>query len=218
MRTTERLDKFAAWTYEKLCKGRTMKSPASGMDFTKIEKVEPKVYVGYYPMRPEEGHWAEPNELYTAPSILIMPVNSYVKYQEEKRFDRYSGIHRPQELGQGLNCQVLFTVYEDGVRMPGFIDKAEKGEEYDLSLVREGTRDGLYMLLNWIDDFKAALLGERFIPNTDLFLDEANMTYGLYADQKYITDKRPLYYGFVNVAFQCYADESQNHQIEKLLE
>lgn len=222
MRTTERLDKFAEWTYAKLCKGRKMKSPASGMDFTKIEKVEPKVYVGYFPMRPEETddgqQWQMPNELYTAPSILIMPTNSYVKYQEEKRFDRYSGIHRPQELGQGLNCHVLFSVFEDGVRMPGFIDKLEQTGTYDLTLVREGTRDGLYTLLNWIDDFKAALLGEKFIPGTDLFLDEAEMTYGPNSDQKYISDKRPMYYGFVNVAFSCYADETQNKTIEKLLE
>ena len=222
MRTTERLDRLAEWTYNKLCKGRLMKSPASGMDFTKIEKVEPKVYVGYFPMRPEETAdgqaWQMPNELYTVPSILIMPTHSFVKYQEEKRFDRYSGINRPQELGQGLNCQVLFSMFEDGVRKPGFIQKVEDTGEYDLKLVREGTRDGLYMLLNWIDDFKAALLGEKFIPKTDLFLNEAEMTYGLYADQKYITDKRPLYYGFVNVAFQCYADEKQNHEIEKLLE
>lgn len=218
MRTTERLDRLAEWTYEKVCKGRTMKSPASGMDFTKIEKVEPHVYVGFFPMRPEEMQWAIPNELYTTPSILIMPTHSLVKNQKEERFDRYSGISRPQELGQELNCQVLFSVFEDGVRMPGFITKAEAGGEYDLTLVREGTRDGLYTLLNWIDDFKAALLGEKMIPKTDLFLKEAEMTYGLYADQKYITDKRPLYYGYVNVSFQCYADETQNKDIQKLLD
>lgn len=218
MRTTERLDRFAEWTYHAVCEGRQMKSPASGMDFTKIVKTEPKVYVGYYPMRPDESKWEIPNELFTTPSILIMPTHSFVKYQEEKRFDRYSGINRPQELGQGLNCQVLFSVFEDGVRMPGFVDMAEDNGFYELSLVREGTREGLYTLLNWIDDFKAALLGEKFIPKTDLFLDEADMTYGLYTDQKYITDKRPLYYGFVNVAFQCYADEKQNHEINELLE
>lgn len=217
MRTTERLDRFAEWTYENLCKGRKMKTPANGMDFSQIVKEEPKVYVGYYPMRPDEtDEWAEQNAMNTSPSILIMPTHSYVKYMEEKRFDRYNNVHRPGMLGQGLNCQVLFSVYEDGVRMPGFIDKLEEGE-FDKTLVREGTRDGLYTLLNWMDDFKSALLGVKFIPKTDLFLDEANMTYGLYADQKYITDKRPLYYGFVNVAFQCYADEAQNKELEDLL-
>lgn len=217
MRTTERLDRFAEWTYNAVCKGRVMKTPAQGMDFTKIAQAEPKVYVGYYPMRPDHNQWAEQDSMNTAPSILIMPTHSYVKYMEEKRFDRYNNVHRPQELGQGLNCQVLFSVYEDGVRMPGFIDKAENGQ-YDLSLVREGTRDGLYMLLNWIDDFKTALLGVKFIPHTDLFLNEAEMTYGLHADQKYVSDKRPMFYGLVNVAFQCYADEAQNNEIEKLLD
>ena len=219
MRTTERLDWFAEWTYNEVCKGRKMKTPATGMDFSKVEKDEPKVYVGYYPMRPDETEeWAEQNALNTCPSILIMPTHSYVKYMEEKRFDRYNDVHRPQELGQGLNCQVLFSVYEDGVRMPGFIDKLEKTGEFDKSLVREGTREGLYTLLNWMDEFKEALLGAKFIPHTDLFLNEAQMTYGLHADQKYISDKRPLFYGFVNVAFQCYANEALNHTIENLLD
>lgn len=219
MRTTERLDRFAEWTYNTVCKGRKMKTPASGMDFSQIVKDEPKVYVGYYPMRPDEtDEWVDKNALNTAPSILIMPTHSYVKYMEEKRFDRYNNVSRPQELGQGLNCQVLFSVYEDGVRMPGFIDKLEATGEFDKSLVREGTREGLYLLLNWIDDFKAALLGVKFIPHTDLFLNEAQMTYGLYADQKYISDKRPMFYGIVNVSFQCFADETQNKDIESLLD
>ena len=38
MRTTERLDRFAEWTYKNLCKGRKMKTPANGMDFSKIVK------------------------------------------------------------------------------------------------------------------------------------------------------------------------------------
>lgn len=219
MRTTERLERFREWTYEKVCRGRQMKTPAGGMDFTQIVKQEPKVYVGYYPLRQDESGWKEMDEINVAPGILIMPTHSYVKYMEEQRFDRYNHVSRPDALGQGLNCQVLFSVYEDGVRMPGFIAKAtdEDNPEFDLSLVREGTEEGLYTLLNWMDDFKTALLGAKFIPKTDLFLNEAQMTYGIYSDQKYINDKRPLYYGFVNVAFQCYAEEGQNRDIERLL-
>lgn len=218
MRTTARLDKLQEWTYQNVCKGRLMKTPANGMNVTQIVKAEPKCYVGYFPMRADETSWAEEDPANTAPSILILPVQSYVKYMEEKRFDRYNHVSRPDELGQGLNVQVLFTVYEDGVREPGFIQKAERTGEIDLTLIREGTREGLYTLLNWMDDFKEKLLGARFIPGTDLFLDEANMTYGLYSDQKYINDKRPLYYGFVNVAFQCYAVEALNEDIERLLD
>lgn len=217
MRTTERLDRLAEWTYKNLCKGRKMKTPANGMDVTKIVKAEPKVYVGYFPMRPDGTQWTEPDADFTTPSILIMPTTSYVKYMEEKRFDRYNHVARPQDLGQGLNVQVLFSVFQDGLRLPGFIEKAEKGEGFDMSLITEGTRDGLYTLLNWMDEFKEKLLGARFIPKTDLFLDEANMTYGIYNDQKFINDKRPIYYGFVNVAFQCYASEANNETINKLL-
>ena len=217
MRMTERLTKLAHWTYETVCRGREMKTPAPKMDITKIARQEPKVFIGYYPMRQDQTVWNEEEILNTAPSILLMPATSYVKYMEEQRFDRYNGVHRPKELGQSLSIQALFSVFEDGVRLPGFIDKAEQ-DEMDLSLLKEGTQEGLFTLLNWMDDFSTALLGQKMIPHTDLFVNEASMQYSLYTDQKYIADKRTLFYGFVNVTFQCYAEETPNKDFQKFLE
>ena len=194
MRTTERLTKLADWTYKTVCQGRQMKTPAPGLDVTKIVRQEPKVFIGYYPTRPDQTILADDDVLNTAPSILLMPTQSYVKYMEEQRFDRYNGVHRPKELGQALSIQALFSVYEDGVRLPGFIDKAEQGT-IDLTL-----------------------LGQKMIPHTDLFVNESSMTYSPWTDQKYLNDKRSLYLGFVNVTFQCYAEEKPNPDYQKYLD
>lgn len=215
MRTSERLRKLRNYVYENLCRGREMKTPAQGGDFSKIVRAEPKCYLGFYPTRPDESYGADEDALNTAPSILIMPVGGYVKNMEEQRFDRYSNIHRPKSMGQSLTVQVLFTVYEDGIRLPGFIDTAEAGK-YDMSLVREGTENGIMTLLNWMDDFDDLILSSKFIPGTDLSLIEQEMRYETYSDQKYIKDDRPLYQGVSTVTFKCYADEF-NPEIEGLL-
>ena len=217
MRTTERMRKLQSWTYEAVCRGRLLKTPASGMDVTKIERQEPKVYVAFFPSRPDETEWAEAAALNTVPSILLMPVQGYAKNMEEQRFDRYSNIHRTKEMGQTLSVQALFSVFEDGVRAPGFIDRARAGD-MDLTLLREGTEDGVCTLFNWMDDFTAALLGAKAIPDTDLSVIEASVTYSLYSDQKYVNDKRPLFYGFVNATFSCYANEADNERIRELLQ
>lgn len=217
MRTVERLRKFRQWTYETVCQGREMKTPAPNMDVRKIVRQEPKVYLAFTPTRPDDSRplSGEVDPLNVTPGIIIMPVTSYAKYMEEQRFDRYNNVHRPKEMGQSLSVQVLFFVYEDGVRLPGFIDNAINGA-YDMSLISDGTQEGVETLLNWMDDFRDALLGLKSIPGTDMFLNEAEMTYGLYSDQHYVADRRPVYIGYVTVTFQCHADE-YNETIERLL-
>ncbi len=215
MLTTERLKKLQVFVYKNLCQGRQMKTPAKDGDMGTILRDEPKCYVGYYPMRPDTSGFENSEAINTAPSILILPSGGYVKNQEEQRFDRYNNVHRPKSMGQSLTIQVLFTVYEDGVRLPGFIDKIEKGE-FDISLIREGTDEGLSVLLNWMDEFNSLLLNTKFIPETDMFVNDSQSDYGLWSDQKFIQDTRPLYHGICGVTFQCHADE-YNPEIENLL-
>ena len=216
MRTTERLKKLQKWTYNTCCKGRQMKTPAANMEVRKIVKQEPKVYLAYSPMRPDSTHaMGEVDPMNVVPGIIIMPSFGYVKYMEEQRFDRYNKVHRPKEMGQSLSVQTLFFVYEDGVRLPGFVDQAMKGE-YDMSLMKEGTQDGLETLLNWMDDFKDGLLSQKVIPDTDMYMNEAESQYGLYTEQSFIADRRPVFIGMVNATFQCHADE-YNDDVNKLL-
>lgn len=216
MRTVERLRKLQNWTYDTVCKGRQMKTPAKDMDVRKIVRQEPKVFLAYTPMRPDESNFTgEVDPLKAVPGIIIAPTSGYIKYMEEQRFDRYNNVHRPKEMGQSLSCQLIFFVYEDGVRLPGFIESAEKGA-YDMSLMAEGTKEGLETLLNWMDDFRDAILSQKTIPETDMFLNEAECQYGLYSDQRFVADRRPVYIGVITLTFQCQADE-YNQQVTKLL-
>lgn len=213
MRTRRRLQGLQSWLAENLCEGRSMKAPAANMDITKIVRQEPCVYLGWYPRRPDQTGNYTKEASNVCPGILVMPSASYAKNMEEKRFDRYNGVHRPQALGQGLSVSILFSVYEPGVRLPGFIDNPR-----DLTMIMEGTEEGLFTLTDWMDECIEKLLGTKFIPGTDLFLHEAETVYSLYTDQNFVVDKRPIFYGFVNAAFGCYADEGSNSAINKFLD
>jgi len=218
MRTRARLKKLQAWTFENVCRGKLMKTPAPDGDITKIMRQEPKVFLGFAPTRPDLTRLAEANPTNSAPSIIILPASAFAKNMEEQRFDRYNNIKRPKEMGQQFAAHIIFSVYEDGVRMPGFIDKCNETGELDMTLIREGTEEGLFTLLDWMDDFIEALLGAKSIPGTDLIVNEASTVYGLRADQRYIVDKRPLYYGQIDVLFNCHADEKPNEAYSSLLD
>ena len=216
MRTEERLRKLRDWTFQTVCQGRQMKAPAPKMDISKVVRQEPKAYLGYAPTRPDISMYSEVDPLTAAPGIIIAPAIGDVHYMEEKRFDRYNHVHRPADMGQSLTVQNVFMVFEDGVRLPGFIDAVEKGEEFPMKLLREGTEEGLFTLTNWMDDYKDALLSAGSIPETDLVVNDEAFDYGWYSDQKTISDRRPVFIGMVTVKFQCYADHL-NYEIQDLI-
>lgn len=217
MRTTERLRGLKNWLIDEACKGRLMKAPGAQMDLGEIVRKEPTCYLGWAPSRLSDGVVQTGTDA-ICPGLLVMPKRAFTKYTEEKRFDRYSNIHRPQEMGQHLSVDILFSVYEPGTRLPGFIDSIEEnGKGADMSLLLEATEEGLLTLLNWMDDVQEKLLGQKMIPHTDLAVDEESITYSLYTDQNYVVDRRPLYYGFVSVDFICYANERANNDYEKFL-
>ena len=217
MRTNERLRKMKAWFEKELCEGRELKAPvpSKGTTYapriTDFTRTEPRVFIGYQPMKPDEPGRADRADPYSVcPAITIMPISSYGRYVQEKRFDRYQKVHRPQEMGQSLMVQILFSVYEPGVRMPGFAESMDAGQG-DMSLLKDGTESGLQTLFDWMDDCMELLLRERTVPGTDLVLEDDSLTYSLYTDQAYVVDRRPLYYGFVNAEFKCYADTGNDH-------
>ena len=186
------------------------------MDLRIIARQEPKVFLSYAPMRPDQSNYTgEVDPLNVAPGIIIAPSMGYWKFMEEQRFDRYNNVHRPKEMGQSVSCQILFFVYEDGIRLPGFIESAEQGA-YDMSLLAEGTQEGFLTLMNWMDDFRDALLSMKSIPGTDMFLNESEAVSAPYADQKFISDRRPVFVGISSITFQCHADE-YSEEITRLL-
>ena len=179
MRTSERLRKLKAWFIRELCEGRMLKAPAPDFDVMKIERKEPECFLAWTPTRPDQYGRIFEEPMQACPSIILMPKTAHVKYTEEKRFDRYNNIHRAQELGQTLSIDALFSVYEPGIRMPGFIDSADERRSLDMTLLREGTEEGLFTLMNWMDDCMEKLLGQKCIPGTDLFVNESSMVYSL---------------------------------------
>lgn len=216
MRSEERLRKLKKWTFETVCAGRSMKTPAQNMDVREIRRQEPKVYLAFPPARPDTSDIAgDIDPLNVAPGIIIAPDPGTIKYMEEQRFDRYNNVHWPKSMGQSLPLQVLFFVYEDGVRLPGFVESAKSGP-YGMNLITEGTEEGLFTLYNWMDDFKDALLSQKVIPDTDMVLNESEGRYGMYQDQRYVSDRRPIFIGIVPVTFQCFAEE-YNEEINRLL-
>lgn len=218
MRTTERLRGLKAFVTQELCAGRIMKAPGENANIGEIRRQEPKCYLAWSPSRLDKRGDFKSDPSSVVPGIIIMPDATYAKYMEEQRFDRYNNVHRPQDMGQHLSVSILFGVYEPGIRLPGFVDSVgEKGKGLDMSLFLEGTEQGLMTLMDWMDDCMEKLLGQKIIPKTDLFVEESTMTYSLYTDQSYVVDKRPLYYGFVNVTFGCHANEGYNPEIERLL-
>ncbi|MDD3881893.1 MAG: hypothetical protein PHI27_06540 [Eubacteriales bacterium] len=194
-----------------------MKTCPQSKNIAQITTQEPRCYIAWYPTRPDQTERQENDPVSTCPSILIMPNMSKGKFMEEKRFDRYNNVHRPKELGQSLAVSMLFSVYEPGVRLPGFVDSVENGGGYDMTKIEEGTEQGVFTLLNWMDDAIEKLLRDQFIPKSDLFIDEESICYSLYTDQSYVVDKRPIYYGFVNCEFNCYANDGANSSINNIL-
>lgn len=217
MRFSERFKGLKSWTYDELCKGRSMKAPAENMDIGTIQRQEPTVHIAWAPGRTDKAGNLLEIPMSTVPGILVMPNPAYAKYMEEKRFDRYNNIHRPQEMGQHLAVSILFSVYEPGIRLPGFVIMGEKGEGLDPTLILDGTEEGFFTLMNWMDDCMERLIGQKIIPKTDLYVEEETITYSLYTDQNYVVDRRPLYYGFVNVSFGCYANDGNNPAIDQFL-
>lgn len=213
MRYRGRMEGLKKWVEEELCKGRMLKT--KGRDLSEELFVEPKCYTHFYPMKPD----GEPEDISTtAPSILIMPKGGQGKYTPEQRFDRYNHVHRVQEFGQTFGVSMLFSVYEPGIRLPGFyesgIDRMGLNPEYIL----DGTDQGAFALFDWIDDAMEKILAVKTIPETDLTVNESTLVYAPYVDQEYIRDKRPIHYGFVNVEFYGHAGEDINNSISNLLD
>lgn len=218
MRSRERLLKLKEWAKINLCQN-IMKSPGKKFDITDIEWKTPEVYLAWAPTRNEGIQTVIQEASNVAPCIIIMPDNAYAKYQEEQRFDRYSNIHRPKELGQHFAVSILFVVYEPGIRLPGFYESSteKNGEGMDMTLLKEGTEEGLFTLIDWMDDCTETLLRDQIISGTDLSLEETELRYGLYKDQEYVVDRRPIYYGFVNARFNCYANAGVNEEVKSII-
>ena len=84
--------------------------------------------------------------------------------------------------------------------------------------MREGTQQGVKTIFGWMDDCKELLLARQLHSGHRPVSARGRMRLtALYTDQNFIVDKRPLYYGVMNVAFGCYADDGRNSELDEFL-
>lgn len=216
MRNSERLRALKAFLTEKLCQ-REMKAPADDYDLTKVIYQKPRVYLGWQPTRPDTSGYLPTDPVNVCPGILIMPRPAYAEMVEDQRFDQYRGVGRDDRMGSQLNVDILFSIYEPGIRLPGFKDNPDKDDGIDLKKIIEGTEEGLFSLLDWMDECVELLAGEHIIPGTDLALRHAELMSSLYSDQNYVVDKRPIFYGFVTAGFSGHTEQKTNDRIRELM-
>lgn len=222
MITRKRLLGLKKWAEENLCTGREwMKAPAKDGSLDEIIRQKPRVYIAWFPTRPDVTGLMPPEAVATAPSILIMPNASSPRFTKDQRTDSFRGVHRSRSFGQTLAVSMLFTTYEPGTRLPGFVQSVQGGSP-DPENLMEATETGLFTLTDWMDEAMAKILKANLIPGTDLYIDEQmeNDVYSLYTDSNFVQDKRPYFYGFLNIEFHAYADKGSagNYKPEQDIE
>lgn len=208
MLTSARIEAVRAWCEEELCNGRTMKSPGKGGKATEVQYVKPRAFAGFQPRR----RGREQEMFSVAPSITIMLAPSQAMRDREKRFDKYSGIHRANELGATMALQFLFTVYEPGDRNEDF---AQTGSYDD---IEEPGAMGYYLLLDWMDELRELLMGVGTIPKTDLAVNTGEVYYAPFMSENTVVDRRPVYNGFVTAEFNTYVGGAPNERVRDLLD
>ena len=229
MKTSLRLLAMKRWLGRELCAGRKYKTPSPTQDITDTSTAEPQVYLGWQPIwnsaQSASGtpQYALDNDPFSVcPAITIMPGAMPINSVTERRFDRYDKIHRPGSMGSTLRVTILFSIYEPGIRLPGFSGSLNSGEGLDKSLMLDATEEGLITLLDWMDDATELMLREKIIPGTDLSLNEEEGVRSLFTDQNYIVDRRPIFYGFLVAEYKGHADAGINQgyqsKIDRLLD
>ena len=229
MKTAFRLLKMKDWFQKELCAGRQYKTPSPSQDITDVSTAEPRVYLGWQPiwsaMQAEANtpQYVLNNDPFSVcPAITIMPGTMPINNVPEKRFDAYRKIMRPRQMGSSLAVTILFSIYNPGIRLPGFAASLKSGQGLDKSLMLDATEEGLLDLLNWMDDAAELMLRERIIPGTALVLDEETGVRSLFTDQNYIVDRRPIFYGFIVADYKGHADtgsdQGYKRRVERLLD
>lgn len=183
-----------------------MKTPGE-TDFS-VEYTEPRCFVGLYPWTLNEA-----SEYNVAPSILIIPDVSKAKDVRIKSYDQSDNIGRPQNLGAQLNLRLVFCVYDPGDRTAEL-----KTSQNPYTDILEGDNGGFFTLTDWLDECMEKLLQANSIPGCDLFLYEDTITWAPMTEGEAILDRRPLYYGILQLGFGGESQRREGETISKLLD
>jgi hypothetical protein len=189
MSTRKRLSALQEWAEDRLCKGRSMKTPGD-TDFS-VVYTQPRAFVALYPWR-----LTETTEYSIAPSILIIPDVSPAQDPRTYAYDRAEGVARSRDLGAQLNIRMIFCVYEPGERLEDLQTSLNPVED-----LMEVSNSGFFTLTDWMDEAAEQLLREKSIPGSDLFVYEDTIRWAPMMQEDAIVDQRPLYYGVLQAGF-----------------
>ena len=212
MRNRERFQKFGEWVRENCCKGREMKTPVTGGRDYDVKWAEPQCFVGnLYPLMSARADAAS-----VTPSILVMCGGGDGAGETSEYLDSRQHINRPDEVGETLEFQLVHAIYEPGTRtgkMTGERETPHESMEWN-DLCDEGSM----VLVDWMDDTKAALLGADSIPGTDLIIRRKSVRWEPLKENGAVADRRPFYMGVVAVTCETQTREDNNRTIQALLD
>jgi hypothetical protein len=203
--TRKRLSALREWTDDRLCKGRSMKTPGE-TDFS-VVYTQPRVFVALYPWRLTEA-----TEFSIAPSILIIPDLSPAQDPRTYAYDKSEGAIRSRDLGAQLNVRMVFCVYEPGERLSELQTSHNPVED-----LMEVSNSGFYTLTDWVDEAVEQLLRDKSIPGSDLFVYEDTIRWAPMMQEDAIVDQRPLYYAVLQAGFGGKSLRRESSTIDDLL-
>lgn len=214
MKSAERLEAIKNFTYENVCKGRSLKMPVFEKALQrndepfKVAYTEPKVYIGLYPQK--QGNTPK-LESKMAPSILIVPGTSYAGRFKEQRFDQYKNLRRQPDLMAELSVQWIFCIYDPGKRVKEYAGEAKRED------IKDNTEQAIFTLTDWMDELQAYLMGIEIVDGTDLYIMQDSVRWGILSSEGSVEDLRPYYFGMVEAIFGTYVNRKENQRINNLL-
>lgn len=211
MRTRQRMEGFGKWVRETLCEGRVMKAPVIGGRDYDVQWVQPRCFTGnlYPPFSSGEPYSV-------APSILVMCGGGDGAGETSEYLDSRHKVHRPDDIAETLEFQLIHAIYEPGTRTG---QKTDGRDEPHAALdICDEMDEGTLALMDWMDDTKAALLGADSIPGTDLVVKRRSVRWEPLKENGAVSDRRPVYLGVVAVTFETHTREEVNEEIRGLLD
>lgn len=211
-RSRARVEALAKWVQETCCKGRMMKTPAAGGSDYAVEWSEPRCFAGnFFPQMTADGKYS------VAPSILVMYAGGDGAGDTSEYLDSRQKINRPDEMGETLQVQLIHTIYNPPTRT-GERNGEGKCDPKKALDWNDACDEGSMVLLDWLDDTKAALLGAYSIPGCDLVVKRKTVRWEPLMENGAVADRRPFYLGVVAVTFETVTREDMNETIHDILD
>ena len=208
MRNRERMTRFCEWVKKTCCEGRMMKTPVKSGRNDDIHWEQPRCFAGnLYPPFSSSDPYS------VAPSILVMCGGGDGAGETSEYLDSRRHVNRPDEMGETLEFQLIHAIYEPGNRTG-----AKTGDPHMALDVDDAVDEGTLVLMDWMDDTKAALLGADSIPGTDLVVKRKTVRWEPLKENGAVADRRPVYLGVVAVTFETHTREDMNEDIQTLLD